>query len=646
MSYAVLFLLLFVTDCKSASTTRICISKNENLSLPYCQEVLDIDELMQYDFYKLPNETELNFVTSHYTLTGVLTFTNKTALTLRGANQTAHLYCSNGAGLIFTHVAVVKIENMNFDDCGASSNGRIAAVAIQQGQTVEMSYVTVINSISIGLYLANISKNITVTSLEISNVSINIELDSSRNNTGVYLDSSIVDGAKYKFQNCTFKNSVAKKNSTRKRSYANRDYYCPNHEVGGGMTIKIRGVTKNLEVELILCSFDSNAATLGGGLLISMINSTQNNNIKIVDSNFVGNYANWKGGGAFINYIQHSKDMTANKVQFISCNFTRNKAMHGGAVYMSASPDYHSCEAQNNILFENCIWTENQATLGSAVHVKPYTSNIYIEKGTLPVPHFSNCLFEHNTVAYITQMEEAHYSVKIFGKGTVYSNELDIEFRGAMTFSQNNGSAVFLVSSILTINNSTTTFESNVGYNGGGVAMLRNSVIHLGDYAYVCFENNSATSYGGGIYHETYNDPFESGIHRCFIKYTGSNIIKKHFEVIFINNTVRREKRTNSDKLKGLSIYLYSLAPCIDNSHNGESVEVVLNSIANINFWDFKSESDVSTLASHYKDVDKLPVSFIPGEENNLNIVVEDDTDTRVSQVTYSAVLIKQSKQH
>jgi len=641
LSYLTLFLLFFRIKWCFGDT--ICVVQGQrsyysNNSID-CQGTISVDDLIPEGRLGGSNDIELIFFLPDYTLRDKITFTNVSDITLTGSFRTiTSLTCNAGAGVIFTNVDTVTIHNINFIECGANANGGMRiAVGILICNYVAISNMTVTNGIGIGLYLKNISNGIDMSSSKFLNDHEVIPDSVSYYISKVYLDISDVNGTKYSFFDCVFQNAHNQDCNLPTIATFNKEHSFRELKSGGGIFIYLGDNASNVNLMIVSCHFENNLALNGGGLSLNIQDFTQNNCIKITDSVFKENCAYGSGGGVYVSFAQEKMNVKSNNITFVNNNFTYNSAIHGGGVFLSVSSlDPNSCKTNNYVTCDKCRYIQNKAILGSAVNIK---SNSYIiSNNILLEPLFSNCVFEDNIIRFAPQeITGSRASVKVFGKGSLYSNEVNIQFQGEVMFTGNNGSAVFLVSSILKINNSNTTFRSNTGYYGGGVTMLRNSVIHLEDNAYVLFDSNKAIQYGGALFHETYNDPYETGNHRCFIRYIGRNREKRLFQVKFDNNGLKEKARNNSESSIGLSIFLYSLTPCVDSNNNETEALEVLKSIANILILDYLDKSDVSTLPSNFSNVSNLPTQFIPGKETDLKIVMEDDLHTVVPHATFTA---------
>ena len=642
LGYLAFFLILSRINCSYGDAKCVVQDQKSNSNLTDCKETISVDELILEGNNTVSNDTELIFILPVYNISGIIRFANARAVTLTGTYPTiTEIKCSNGAGVVFTFVDTVSINNVNFTTCGANIDGMTIAVGILFCNYVTIYNLRVTNSHGIGLYFKNVSKSINVSSSQFLSDQISFSDEAvSKNISKVYVDVSQQDGTKYRFFDCVFQNKENQDCDISTIKRFKRQHSFSELISGGGIFINISVMANNVEIEIVSCVFENNVAPNGGGLFLNIQDDTENISVRIVDSVFRGNCANDSGGGVCIHFKQQNENIISNNITLINNNFTNNTAIYGGGVFLSVSINPNSCEIKNYVTFEECRYLQNKAVLGSAVNIKPDTHNSFISKAILLEPLFHNCVFEGNSIQSSPQETIGMNSIiMVFGKGSLYCNELNIRFQGDVMFTRNNGSAVFLVSSILTISNSNTTFQNNTGYYGGGITMLRNSVIHLDDYAYVSFVNNSADRHGGALFQETYNDPYETSNHRCFIRYIGKYKECKPSHVIFENNSIKGKKRVSSEKSIGLSLFLYSLIPCFD-SHNSESeVDEVLRSIANITIMDYLSNSDVSTLPSKFSDVSRLPREFIPGEETDLKIVVEDDTQTVVPHATFTAKL-------
>ena len=136
-------------------------------------------------------------------------------------------------------------------------------------------------------------------------------------------------------------------------------------------------------------------------------------------------------------------------MRFDHCNFTNNVAMFGGGLAFYSSNGAHE-NLKNMIEFEGCVWSHNSAHYGSAVDISTHAWAT-VGSGYLPSPHFKDSIFFENYVID-KRIENQIISFYKKGKAAFLATEFTINFFGTVNFSNNNGSALVLVSSVAILN--------------------------------------------------------------------------------------------------------------------------------------------------------------------------------------------------
>ena len=102
--------------------------------------------------------------------------------------------------------------------------------------------------------------------------------------------------------------------------------------------------------------------------------------------------------------------------------------------------------SNNGISFEWCNWTANTGIYGSAMMITSQNGpNLERSKDTVPM--FSSCSFHKNSVIHTYQWLWKKYKVRKSTKGTVYITHSKLLLGGYVKLTENNESAINLISS-------------------------------------------------------------------------------------------------------------------------------------------------------------------------------------------------------
>ena len=252
----------------------------------------------------------------------------------------------------------------------------------------------------------------------------------------------------------------------------------------------------------------------------------------------------------------------------------------------------------------------------------------------MPVPLFSNCVFESNSAFQSLDSLGNGVNVTSLGYGAVFISELRVQFSGNSHFSGNRGSAVHLSSSVLEFcEGSYVVFYNNTGNNGGAIAMYGSSVIHINHSSSFNFTNNTAFLRGGAIYTDI-NVALQSAYHNCFIQPTA-------LEVFNINSTFLYFAG-NFAKRNGASIFATTFQSCKLLCHE-QNVPIsdpvkILQCIANFHFND--TTSSIAT-PPHNFTLNRStpgPVMIVPGSEYTIPLSVTDEANNTLSGIVYEAI--------
>ena len=177
--------------------------------------------------------------------------------------------------------------------------------------------------------------------------------------------------------------------------------------------------------------------------------------------------------------------------------------------------------------------------MASAVDISPGVWDI-LGNGILPVPSLLNCNFHRDSI----KLEKSNISKGITsvvrGAGTLFISNYAVNLSGSMNFTDNNGTAIYLQSGIVTLmKGSNLILAKNTAKYGAGIAFYAFSVMYLAPNTSVNFISNSAYIKGGAIYavstdlHDVYSS------RSCFLQVARENILDKdrNIRIIFSNNT-------------------------------------------------------------------------------------------------------------
>ena len=193
-------------------------------------------------------------------------------------------------------------------------------------------------------------------------------------------------------------------------------------------------------------------------------------------------------------------------------------------------------------------------------------------------------------------------------------------FKGSITFKNNNGSAVYAISSEIQISdNSGINFTSNAGRNGGALALL-NSYLHVQKNVSVFYTNNKARFKGGAIYFNIGKlGPHQVPPYNCFLQ-SETSLEESNIRLEFKGNKAASEHN-------GMSIYTSSLQSCVEklNDYDKNNISIILSKMANFKFLDSKTKHQIITSGNFFSIAEKLNMHVIPGKKFELNITSWDE---------------------
>ena len=238
-------------------------------------------------------------------------------------------------------------------------------------------------------------------------------------------------------------------------------------------------------------------------------------------------------------------------------------------------------------------------------------------------PVFEDCIILNNYVMEndIAEHKELNepFHQSTMGAGVFYCTLCDIQFRGTLTMENNNGSAILGSScSLKFLKGSTATFTGNSGYAGGAIHLIGYSTILINEDNSFVFQNNTAQTDGGAIYHQSSDIIEHAHFYTCFIS-RSEDADKNTVKFEFAGNLAGMG---NGERGHGHSIHVTSLQPCIREYNS--SLSDLANFSGDIGEHN-EMVSEVSSFSSVPSNISVDKLSIIPGKYTHLDFEGLDD---------------------
>lgn len=498
-------------------------------------------------------------------LHSVVNLTNIT-ITGSGPNDT-FITCDGEAGLAFISTNNLMLNNFTVLQCNITGNAlndviadlrsdmshektfafpAIIEIAVIVGQSVNLSLsnVRIQDTHGIGLLLSDVLGKVIVDSVAFTGnydrrcYRFQSELGYGIGGGMVVLFNSIqspVDDAVTAITNSLFEKNSYCGYSTTSQVYAG---YFSNlfseqgmYDIGGGGGLTAYFAQNNYSVTFNVanCTFKNNTAPYGGGIYFGAFVGAQQVKLDIADSKFSRNGLDRIMFDNITEFRHIGQGVAI--IQDISFPSTHNPLLSVGT---------------NSYVIRNCQFLNNNATVAAGLCF--YSRYITISPSTTFL-RVDNCKFENNkaTYAVVTQLVEEKFSGTqagteiIFNSCTFHSNEIitnsdldlasfyvpqgssimdltsiNVTFLGSNNFTNNIGTPVRMITSILNIVNK-TMFANNTGVFGGAIAITSSSFIVLKAGSNLSFLSNEAFIAGGAIYTQTIAQADPSYFYDCFL---------------------------------------------------------------------------------------------------------------------------------
>ena len=677
-----IFLVVAVTDCHKyfCNGNKIikCVSEDDNDSVVYehCLDGNTVTVDINFECHSLNalpsalNNTKVYFCSAVFELRVHLVLQNVHNVNLIG-NPSIFMCNSSDAGLTVLNSENVTISNITLVDCGVLHNStsvdttkRSSTITFQsamyvfQSTTIRLESLNINYTDGVGLTFFDTDGIITVTDCTFAHNQINNnDINIYPGGGGVYLEFTYcppgqygdrcdkhadVTNSQYNFNRCNFIHNVATNVHRNETDFAiNEGSIFQGLGRGGGLNVMFRGSANHNVVTLTKCSFVGNSAIWGGGLKVTFLDTVFNNSFIALECTFENNECtSYAGGGVDVGFSYFSEPFPhANKIEFHHCRFANNRAKFGGGVAFYSSSGSQE-DLQNRIEFDSCVWTRNKARFGSAVDIGTHAWATTVN-GYLPSPQFRNSVFLGNSVIHKTHDYPMFFIYKK-GNGAFLSTEFTINFIGKLNFTNNNGSALYLVSSVAVFQPySTVVFHNNNGFNGGAISLIGFSVLRVNDYVSITMSNNTATRCGGAIYSYSIDKHDFVSSRSCFIYSADAYKQDNHREntlVTFVNNSAGMMGPNNDSMYCGHSIYATTLLPCHyacrkNIAHDQVSINNAFSCFGNFTFLNGSRAYELTTSGANFKLANTIigddgmfaPIKIIPNKRDSLPVKLIDD---------------------
>ena len=587
----------------------------------------------------------LNFVTTHLGMESNLTILIETDLNLQqgvflfehsanvtiSGNASADEYhrikalkCSSQTALHFKHVNKITLSNIKLNLCGAmdSESQYETALLFKDSSDISIVNTTVRKARLTGIVFLECSGNILLRSVHLFSNGYGHGCFSFPAGVSIEITDRDVT-AHYTLRDCIFKDNHGAKQDLCPRNLTSIIHWSGSG-LGGGLGIYFAGQCENNRLDIGSSQFTENRAKWGGGLYVQFENFTRNNTVSVERSDFFTNGAEFSGGGANVVYLNdRTLEDRTNRFMLHKVTFARNSARYGGGLAIASEFGDTRYKPGKNMYFSSCSWSRNTAVYSPAVDISPYFYRYFDKSGFLPIPTFSHAKITGNE---ITNENSSHINSGVFSVSL-----FTVFFSGVTKFSNNLFTALLLSSATAVFEqNTTSSFERNIGSNGGAIAMYGFSTIFVSSDTSFDFSGNKAAQYGGGIFYHTIDEHDLIAGSACFLKYEGQIVEASNRNITFLF-------RGNHASSGGSSIYADSFKGCThycQGKKNESTEQVFLRCIGNISIDETSPTSKLESSGSRFEFHDNIKMrdySMIPGATRKVNFTVKDEFDQAVN---------------
>ena len=487
------------------------------------------------------NDTVFKFLGGNHTLNcaimavkGVRNLT----LSIAGPRNSRHQHqptvqCNGSkSGFWFKDIVNLKIEGLNFENCGFSHGNYSQALFIESAVNLQLSDLWINQAIGNGIYIFNLMGYSSIKSIHI-NGSHNAASCRASNMLMIYNDTSSL--------------SMTKSSLLIYSSVFSYGRACSgNKTFASGVTVFLE-TTNAIQITFLNCTLLGNVACDGGNMAISYVHLDETKtwtSSVIVNSCIFSLGSAELGGGMYLRVKSHEHKLTNPRkavdiVNITNSVFERNTAaVVGGGMYIELYEEVSLSTAahihiHNSNFCQNSVKEFKNGRGGVALSVLNFQVPGYLHH-RLPQYILSviSCSFHENRVGVLP-------SEKTVGSGALYIEENAITNMIDNWIADNHCTGVVAIRSNLVLKGNNTIFN-----NIGGIVLCDNSIMYLHDDVRVNISHNTALSFGGGIYAEF---DCTQAIPPCFFQF---------------HNMGNKTLEENSANISGSALYGGSIEHC------------------------------------------------------------------------------------
>ena len=528
-----------------------------------------------------------------------------------------------------------------------------SSIMVNTTTNIQLSNVSISNNIGTGLLLINAAGNITIEESVFSNNSIPYALQKNGSNDNIVHGGAglviLISACEVTAKNCSrvsasgnysILDTLFNNNTVNLTDLNKRDWLL---SYGGGLGIlsvwNVQGNTFNIEGT----NFISNAAFNGGGMVWHCQKLCYNNKMRLHRCLFTNNYLSMHdGGGAGMSTgiaQYHGNNISAsNIITVIETKFSNNTGYYacGVLVYCNAKDPDKWLHSYNYVHFINSSWESNTGTVSPAVELRPNYMSYYYNTFTTKTT-FENCTFSNNTIErYYYYPTRTPYTFRK-DLGVFVITKLTVYFTGNNTFSNNKGTALYIVSgSAFFKRGAFTVFENDTGTTGGAVKLMGYSNFQYNNDTTFVFTNNSASFVGGAISVSNTKAYISISSYSCFLQYCNDKekySYETNAKFLFKNNW-SSTGIANSIFLNTIKSCQYS---CVSQSGDiPKPTELFINQSC-IGIFEFHNSNNTIEIASGgslFNINQSALFSIIPGRMYSLPLTLLDDMSQNVTKMT------------
>ena len=508
LKMSVLLIVLLSLQALLASTDEYHIIANDGDYCPTATEGTMCYTLSyytnQFDLY-FTDDTTLYFLPGVHSLDGSLTIREISNLSLIGLGEmetgfhetvsqsTVQVRCTNNTtiGLSFQDSEYITISGISFVDCGAPFNDTRNFLSSETYTTinfvssinVSLERVSILNGTGMGLLLQN---------------TLDIEIKESSFSQNVIppcTQAILCPGGNLIIQYFDMESTNNFTQINIKIMNSNFSFgYSTELYITAGIGIDVSSDISFISLNIILDGLilHGNTAILSPNLYYHFLcsagiayNININNTVSVygnainsLPSNIL-DIIQINSGGFYL--IDESRNHSQSYLSIVNSEFSHNSVTNHGGIRIN------SFTSLLTVRIENCLIYNNTGNIGSALSV--FASRSFETSPILALMIITNLTVNENSLINFNEPLV----------GTVLLQNLDISV-SRLIISNNRGTGMVALGSILRITGSTNVYRNNSGINGGALALYESSYIILEPPVHIRFLNNWAESKGGGIF--------------------------------------------------------------------------------------------------------------------------------------------------